>query len=55
MRLDLKVSDAANERGIIVELPANTQFLSPRLSMNNRAKAAGVPLDCTRVCIKNDY
>ena len=43
------------ERELTTDLPANTQFLSPRLYMNNGATAAGVAFDCSGVYVETDY
>ena len=49
-----EVSGAIFEREISADLPANTQFLSPRLFMNNRATAAAVADDCSGVYVETD-
>lgn len=36
------------------DLPANTQFLSPRLFMTNRSTAAAVAYDCSGVYVETD-
>ncbi len=43
------------ERELTTDLPANTQFLSPRLYMNNGATAAAVAFDCSGVYVETDY
>jgi hypothetical protein len=43
------------ERELTADLPANTQFLSPRLYMNNGATAAAVAFDCSGVYVETDY
>ena len=43
------------EQEIIADLPANTQFLSPRLFMNNGATGAAVAYDCSGVYVETDY
>ena len=43
------VSGAVFEQEITADLPANTQFLSPRLFMNTGATAAAVAYDCAGV------
>ena len=48
-------SGAVFEQEIIADLPASTQFLSPRLFMNNRATAAAVAYDCSGVYLETDY
>ena len=40
---------------ITADLPANTQFLSPRLFMNNGATAAAIACDCSGVYVETDY
>lgn len=50
-----EVSDAAFEQEITADLPANTQFLSPRLFMNNGATAAAVANDCSGVYVETDF
>ena len=49
------VSGAMFEQKIIAELPANTQFLSPRLFMSNGATAAAVAYDSSQVYLETDY
>jgi len=48
-------SGAVFEQEITADLPANTQFLSPRLFMNNGATAAAVAYDCPGVYVETDY
>jgi hypothetical protein len=43
------------ERELTTLLPASTQFLSPRLYMNNGATAAAVAFDCSGLYIETDY
>jgi hypothetical protein len=43
------------ERELTTNLPANTQFLSPRLYMNNGATASAVAFDCSDVYLDTDY
>jgi hypothetical protein len=43
------------EQEMTTDLPANTQFLSPRLFMNNRATAAAVAYDCSGVYVETDF
>ena len=44
------------ERELTTDLPANnTQFLSPRLYLNNGATAATVAFDCSGVYVETDY
>jgi hypothetical protein len=50
-----EVSGAVFEQEITTDLPANTQFLSPRLFMNNGATAAAVAYDCSGVYVETDY
>lgn len=50
-----EVSGAVFEQEISADLPANTQFLSPRLFMNNGATAAAVAYDCSGVYVETDY
>jgi hypothetical protein len=44
-----------SEWEITADLPANTQFLSPRLFMNNGATAAVVAYDCSGVNVGTDF
>jgi hypothetical protein len=46
---------AVFEQEIAADLPANTQFLAPRLFLNNGATAASVSIDCTGVYLETDY
>jgi hypothetical protein len=48
-------SGAVFEQEITAGLPANTQFLPPRLFMNNGAMAAVVAYDCPGVYVETDY
>ena len=50
-----EVSGAVLEQEITADLPANSQFLSPRLFMNNGATAAVVAYDCSGVYVETDY
>ncbi|MBA3911449.1 MAG: hypothetical protein C0524_16625 [Rhodobacter sp.] len=50
-----EVSGAVFEQEITADLPANTQFLSPRLFMNNGATAAAIAYDCSGVYVETDY
>ncbi len=43
------------ERELTTDLPASTQFLSPRLYMNNGATAAAVAYECSGVYVETDY
>ncbi len=49
-----EVFGAVFEQEITADLPANTQFLSPRLFMNNGATAAAVAYDCSGVYVETD-
>ena len=48
------VTGGVFEQGITENLPANTQFMSPRLYTNNAATAAAVAYDCSLVCMETD-
>ena len=50
-----EVSGAVFEQEITADLPANTQFLSPRPFMNNGATAAAVACDCSGAYVETDY
>jgi hypothetical protein len=50
-----EVSGAVLEQEIAADLPANTQFLSPRLFMNNGATAAAVACDSSGVYVETEY
>ena len=50
-----EVSGAVFELEITADLLANTQFLSPRVFMNNGATAAAVVYDCSGVYVETDY
>ncbi len=50
-----EVSGAVFEQEITADLPANTQFLSPRLSMNNGATATAVAYDCSGVYLETNF
>ena len=50
-----EVSGAVSEQEITADLPANTQFLSPPLFLNNGAKAAAVAYDCSGVYVETDF
>ena len=43
------------EQEVTADLPAANQFLSPRLFMNNGAKAVAVAFDCAGVYLETDY
>ena len=49
-----EVSGAVFEQEITADLPANRQFLSPRLLINNAATAAAVAYDCSGVYVETD-
>lgn len=55
VRLVNEVSGAVFEAEITADLPANTQFLSPRLYLNTGATAAAVAYDCSGVYVETDY
>ena len=55
VRVVEEVSGAVFEQEITADLPTNTQFLSPRLFMNNGATAAAVAYDCSGVYVETDY
>lgn len=50
-----EVSGAVFEQEITADLPASTQFLSPRLYMNNGATTAAVAYDCAGVYVETDF
>lgn len=49
-----EVSGAVFEQEITADLPANTQFLSPRLLVDTGAKAAVVAYDCSGLYVETD-
>lgn len=55
VRLVNEVSGAVFEAEITADLPANTQFLSPRLYLNTGATAAAVAYDCSGVYVETDF
>ena len=55
VRIVDEVSGAIFEQEISADLPANTQFLSPRLFMNTGATAAAVAYDCAGVYLETDF
>lgn len=55
VRLFNEVSGAVFEAEITADLPAATQFLSPRLYLNSGATAAAVAFDCSGVYVETDY
>jgi hypothetical protein len=50
-----EVSGTVFEQEITADLPANTQFLSPRLFMNTGATAAAVAYDCSGMYVETDF
>ncbi|MBB1499488.1 DUF2793 domain-containing protein [Paracoccus sp. MC1862] len=50
-----EVSGAVFEQEITVDLPASTQFLSPRLYLNTGATAGAVAYDCSGLYVETDY
>lgn len=50
-----EVTGAVFEQEITADLPASTQFLSPRLYLNTGATAAAVAYDCSGVYVETDY
>ena len=50
-----EVSGAVFEQEITTDLPAATQFLSPRLFLNTGATAAAVAYDCAGVYVETDF
>ncbi len=50
-----EVSGAVFEQEITADLPAATQFLSPRLFLNTGATAAAVAYDCAGVYVETDF
>ncbi len=50
-----EVSGAVFEQEISADLPAATQFLSPRLFLNTGATAAAVAYDCAGVYVETDF
>ena len=54
VRLVKEVSGAVFEQEFTADPPANTQFLSPRLFLNNGATAAAVSYDCSGVYLETD-
>lgn len=55
MRVVDEVLSAVFEQEITSDLPANTQFLSPRLFINNGATAAAVAYEWSGVYVETDY
>jgi hypothetical protein len=50
-----EVTGTVFEREITSDLPASTQFLSPRLYLNTGATAAAVAYDCAGLYLETDY
>jgi hypothetical protein len=50
-----EATGAVFEQEITADLPANTQFLSPRLYLNTGATAAAVAYDCAGLYLETDY
>jgi hypothetical protein len=50
-----EVTGATFEQEITADLPATTQFLSPRLFLNTGATAAAVAYDCAGIYLETDY
>ncbi|MTH64885.1 DUF2793 domain-containing protein [Paracoccus shanxieyensis] len=50
-----EVSGAVFEQEVTADLPAATQFLSPRLFLNTGATAAAVAYDCAGVYVETDF
>jgi hypothetical protein len=50
-----EVTGAVFEREVTSDLPASTQFLSPRLYLNTGATAAAVAYDCAGLYLETDY
>ena len=50
-----EVSGAVLAQEISADLPASTQFVSPRLFMNNGATAAAIAYDCLGVYVETDF
>ena len=55
VRLVNEASGAVFEAEITTDLPATTQFFSPRLYLNTGATAAAVAYDCSGVYVETDY
>jgi hypothetical protein len=55
VRVVNEVSGAVFEAEITADLPANTQFLSPRLYLNTGPTAAAVAYDCSGLYVETDY
>ncbi|MDO8985657.1 DUF2793 domain-containing protein [Cypionkella sp.] len=50
-----EVTGATFEQEITADLPATTQFLSPRLYLNTGVTAAAVAYDCAGIYLETDY
>ncbi len=50
-----EVSGTVFEQETTADLPANTQFLSPRLFLNNGAAASAVAYDCAGVYVETGF
>ena len=50
-----EVSGAVFEQEVTADLPAATQFLSPRLFLNTGATAAAVAYDCAGIYVETDF
>ena len=50
-----EVSGAVFKQEISADLPASTQFVSPRLFMNNGATDAVITDDCLEVHVETDF
>jgi len=50
-----EISCAVFEQEVTADLPAATQFLSPRLFLNTGATAAAVAYDCAGAYLETDY
>jgi len=50
-----EVTSVVFEQEITTDLPATTQFLSPRLYLNTGATAAAVAFDCSGLYVETDY
>lgn len=55
LRVVDEVSGAVFEQEITADLPANPQSQSPRLFMNNGARAAAVVYDCAGIYFETDF
>ena len=55
VRVVNEVTGSVFEQEITADLPANTQFLSPRLYLNTGATAAAVAYDCAGLYLETDY